>query len=149
MTHQANVRRGSTPASSIGNALRAISVGSFLFQLGVTQRLKLHPTDLHAIYVLGRAPDGLTAGELGTSVGLTTGSVTALVDRLVARDFLVRTPDEADGRRVVVRLTETAGSKLADEYRDIDERVLQAIAALSDAERAVVARFLDTIVTRE
>ena len=50
----------------------------------------------------------ITAGELAESAGLTTGSVTAVIDRLVAKGYLRRVADPADRRRVMVELTERA-----------------------------------------
>lgn len=126
-------------------SLRAISIGSFLFQLGVVGHLGLHPTDLHAVYALSRAPEGLSAGDLGAHLGLTTGSTTALLHRLDGRGFVARTTDETDRRRVVVSLTEQARTTLAEEYADIDARVVDAIGALTDAECDVVARFLQAV----
>lgn len=49
----------------------------------------------------------ITPRELGTRIGLTTGSVTALVDRTEAAGFTVRNPNPDDRRSVFVTLTPT------------------------------------------
>lgn len=131
--------------AEILRSLRAVSVGSFLLQLGVTERLGLHPTDLHAIHLLGGSPKGLSAGELGAGLSLTSGSTTAVIDRLSRKGFISRTRDAIDGRRVIVRLAPAATAALREEYRSIDARVDAAIARLSHAEQLSVARFLAAI----
>lgn len=145
LTHQGSSGKDDV-ALRIQRSLRAVSVGSFLFQRGVTMRLRLHATDLHAIYLVEAAQDGLTAGELASSLGLTSGSTTAVIERLRRRSYVTRSQDTDDGRRVVVRLAETARTDLGQEYRTIERRVVAAIAGLSDAERHVVARFLSALV---
>jgi DNA-binding MarR family transcriptional regulator len=73
----------------------------------VAERVGLHPTDYKALSALQRRGP-LTAGALADTTGLTTGSVTALVDRLARRGLVRRLRDPADGRRVVVEVTEQA-----------------------------------------
>lgn len=132
-------------AAQIQRSLRAVSVGSFLFQREVLERLGLHPTDLHAIHLLGRAQDGLTAGELGAALRLTSGSTTALIERLRKKGYATRGRDADDGRRVVVRLAPAATAALRLEYRAIDERISRAIDDLDEADRRTVAQFLIAI----
>lgn len=132
-------------ATQIQRSLREVSVGSFLFQRVVIERLGLHPTDLHAIHLLGGATDGLTAGELGAALGLTSGSTTAVIERLRKKGYVTRTQDATDRRRVVVRLAPTATEDLHGQYRTVDERINAAISALSEDQRQIVARFLATL----
>src|SRR5690606_2433530 len=61
----------------------------------------LNPTD-HKVVSLLQRHGPLTAGTIADRTGLTTGSVTALVDRLQRRGLVQRRPDPADRRRVVV-----------------------------------------------
>ena len=48
----------------------------------------------------------ITAGRLAEAAGLTTGAVTAVIDRLVAKGYLRRVADPNDRRRVMVEATE-------------------------------------------
>ncbi len=53
-----------------------------------------------------RAPDHrIRLRELNASVLITQSSVSRLVDRLVARDYMVKREDELDARGTVVELT--------------------------------------------
>jgi len=54
---------------------------------------------------LERAPDGLTMGELSRRLMVTSGSVTGLIDRLVAEDLVRRSPMPNDRRAHIVQLT--------------------------------------------
>lgn len=67
-------------------------------------RLGVNRTDLHCLNAIENA-GGLTAGELATAVGLTTGAVTGVIDRLERRGLARRTPDPADRRRVKLEVT--------------------------------------------
>src|SRR6188472_276823 len=44
----------------------------------------------------------LTAGQLADEAGLTTGAITAVIDRLEERGYVRRVADPADRRRVLV-----------------------------------------------
>lgn len=135
--------------SSIRESLRSIAVGSYVFQCDIATKLGLNPTDLQAIHRLGLAPDGLTAGQLGEQLGLTSGAVTTAVGRLVARGYAERTTDENDARRRVIRVQRRATTDLGREYQTIDERIKRSLADLEPNDLNVVARFLAAIAKRE
>lgn len=44
----------------------------------------------------------MTAGELSQKTGLTTGAVTGLIDRLVAKDLVKREFDKTDRRKILI-----------------------------------------------
>jgi DNA-binding MarR family transcriptional regulator len=67
--------------------------------------LKVNRTDLRCLELLLNS-DGLSPRELGRRLGLTTGSVTAMLDRLERMDLLTRSPHAADRRKSVVSITE-------------------------------------------
>ncbi len=54
---------------------------------------------------LERHPEGLTMGQLSDYIMVSNGNVTAVVNRLLADGWLVRTTDKADRRVATVRLT--------------------------------------------
>ena len=67
-------------------------------------RLGVSRTDLHCLNAIENA-GGLTAGELATASGLTTGAVTGVIDRLERAGFARRVADPDDRRRVMVEVT--------------------------------------------
>lgn len=74
------------------------------FDRKAAQRLGVSDTDLHCLNII-ESRSGLTAGELATESGLTTGAVTAVIDRLDRAGLARRVPDEHDRRKVLVEVT--------------------------------------------
>lgn len=89
--------------------------------------LDLGDFDVLAALRRAGAPYQLSAGALGASTMVTSGTMTHRVDRLVVRGLVERLPDPQDGRGVLVRLT-----------ADGLERVDSALNSLLDQERALL-----------
>lgn len=77
------------------------------FDEAAAARLGINLTDLRCLGILERKGP-ITATQLGDETGLTSGSVTALVDRLEKAGYVSRVRDEGDRRRVFVELTDAA-----------------------------------------
>ncbi len=93
--------------------------------------------------------DGLTLGELAERLGLTSGGVSALADRLERAGQVERVPNPRDARSRLLRLTE-AGTCLLDDYLEpILAPIEHAVEWLDPGDRRMVERFLaDLVVTR-
>jgi DNA-binding MarR family transcriptional regulator len=92
-----------------------------------------------------------SAGELGPSdlarrLQLSTGAVTALVDRLEAAGHADRAAHPSDRRRVVVSTTAKASRALAAQTPPIEVWVKALVEGLDEHERAVVGRFLEALI---
>lgn len=85
-------------------AFRASGNQDSAFENLAADRLGVNRTDLHCLNAIENA-GGLTAGELATAAGLTSGAVTGVIDRLERAGFARRVPDPADRRRVKVEVT--------------------------------------------
>jgi DNA-binding MarR family transcriptional regulator len=68
------------------------------------ERLGVNRTDLACLDVITRVGP-VTAGEVAAAAGLTTGAVTAVVDRLERAGYARRVRDDADRRRVMIEAT--------------------------------------------
>jgi DNA-binding MarR family transcriptional regulator len=68
-------------------------------------RLGVSVTDLHCLNI-AESRHGVTAGELAVESGLTTGAVTAVVDRLERAGYARRVRDQRDRRKVKVEVTD-------------------------------------------
>jgi DNA-binding MarR family transcriptional regulator len=90
----------------------------------------------------------LTPGELGTLLSLTSGSVTALIDRLERLGWASRNRHPADRRKVVVTLTQNAWQIGQNELKPYLEAVDAAARQLSNDERAMVVGFLEDLIDR-
>ncbi|MEZ4678686.1 MAG: MarR family transcriptional regulator [Caldilineaceae bacterium] len=81
--------------------IRHMSTWTVMFHQAASLRMGLNPTDGKCLSVL-REMGAITAGELAQLIGLTTGAVTGVIDRLEARGFVQRAADPHDRRRVIV-----------------------------------------------
>lgn len=87
---------------AVVRALRKVNwEGSILGQT-VAIRLGLSESDIEALELLVDTGSE-TAGRLAELMGLTTGAVTRMIDRLEQAGYVRRTTDPADRRRVVVQ----------------------------------------------
>jgi DNA-binding MarR family transcriptional regulator len=80
--------------------------------------LQVNRTDLRCLEILTQN-DSVLPGQLAVQLGLTTGSVTTMLDRLERFGYATRSADPADRRKVVVRITTKAKRKAAKIYGPI------------------------------
>jgi DNA-binding MarR family transcriptional regulator len=104
-----------SPASGAGRPERADLEVAFaaglrrtgaLMQLmgsAAAERIGINATDLNCLNILSFSGH-MTAGELARATGLTTASITGVVDRLEEAGFVTRERDPHDRRRVVVQI---------------------------------------------
>jgi DNA-binding MarR family transcriptional regulator len=131
--------------SRIEMAVRAFIANAILFNHQVAQRLGLGASDgqfMHLLQVHGP----LTPGQLAELSGLTTGTVTGVIDRLEGAGFVRRERDEADRRKVFVKLDEERlWTAMAPLYAGQAE-TLAAVAGSYDANQLeVIAGFLQRL----
>jgi DNA-binding MarR family transcriptional regulator len=94
-------------------ALRADGSARDALDQAASDRLAINLTDHRCLDVLDQRGTS-TAGEIAGALGLTTGAVTTLLDRLERAGYVRRVRDSADRRRVHVQLTRRA-LRLAEE----------------------------------
>lgn len=88
----------------------------------ISRHLGVHRSDLRCLNVLEHGP--VTASEIASRIGLTTGSVTALIDRLERAGFVERRRSLTDRRSVEVAIPAAAFSRIAPMYRHVGQAVL-------------------------
>jgi predicted transcriptional regulator len=74
-----------------------------LMSQAAADKIGVNTTDLNCMNILSFGGQ-MTAGELARATGLTTASITGVVDRLEQAGFVRRERDAADRRRVVIHL---------------------------------------------
>jgi DNA-binding MarR family transcriptional regulator len=107
----------------------------------------LEPWEFDVLSALRRAgePYQLSPGQLLTQTLVTSGTMTNRIDRLAARELVVRGPDPADRRGVLVRLT-AAGCELADAaLAGLLKNERELLAALSTDRLEMLADLLRTL----
>jgi DNA-binding MarR family transcriptional regulator len=86
---------------------------------------------------------GLGPSELARRLQLSTGAVTALLDRLEAGGQAARAAHPSDRRRVVVTRTSKGSEELAAGLAPLEREVRALVEGLCEDERLAVVRFLD------
>jgi DNA-binding MarR family transcriptional regulator len=106
---------------------------------------------LVAIMDAARGGQAMSPGRLGEELGLTSASVTALLDRLEQAGHVHRVRDQHDRRRVTLDIDQQALALGAEFFGPLNTRLLKAMDEFSQTDLKVVGRFLeamtDVIVT--
>ncbi len=120
---------------------RKLGTRTVLFHQAAAQALGLFPTDLKSADILNEAGP-MTAGELGKKTGLSTGSVTALVDRLEKAGYVVREKDPNDRRRVVIVPLTASKRHIKDLFRPLSESTMDLCREYTEEELELIFSFV-------
>lgn len=122
-------------------AARDQGVSSVFFRNAIARRLGLNITDSECLSLLS-AKGVLTPTELARYTGLTTGSATAMLDRLEKANFIKRKPNPADRRGILIEIDkkwqDTAGPLVAGVQKAHNE----LIASYTVKELETISDFL-------
>ncbi len=122
------------------STLRFIA-GVVLHNHVVSQRVGLGASDSQLLSLLG-VHGPLTPGRLAELTGLTTGTVTGVIDRLERGGFVRRERDTADRRKVLVTPVPEAMATLGEHYREHGEHLDAVLRIRDEAQLRVIADFL-------
>lgn len=125
----------------VGLEIRQLGAQSVMMSQTIASRFGLHTTDLEGLDLIYLRTQ-VTAGELASATGLTSGSVTALIDRLERAGYVERVHDSADRRRVLVRIKPQAIKPIEAVYAPIQERMFALWSRFSADDLARVLAFL-------
>jgi DNA-binding MarR family transcriptional regulator len=90
---------------------------------------------------------GLTPGELGHRLGLTSGGVTALTGRLIDAGYVRRERHPSDGRIRILGVTEAGAEFLRAHVEPVLEVTDAVLATLSDVDAELVADALELLAS--
>jgi len=108
----------------------------------VEHGLQAHEFDVLAALRRRGEPFEMTAGELCIATHVTSGTRTSRLDRLAGRKFVIRRPDDADGRLVRVRLTDAGREHVDAAMAALLASEHELVAQLSEAKRERLAAAL-------
>jgi DNA-binding MarR family transcriptional regulator len=128
--------------ATLGAAFQAHQRAVDALDEAVANYLGVNRTDLRCLDVLLQHGSA-SPGSLATAVGLTTGSVTTMLDRLEALGYVQRVPDPTDRRRVEVRPTEEAITAAARLYGPLVEEGQRDLARYTVADLELFVDFLE------
>ena len=84
----------------------------------------------------------VTPVDLARHLGVSTASMTALLDRLERSGHLARRPHPSDRRKILVSTTGHADHEMRDTLAAMHARMMQATRGMSEAETVAVTDFL-------
>lgn len=151
LLHDWRRERPELDASAMAVVGRILHLGRLL-EAGAGERLRaagINYTDLDVLATLRRsgAPYRLTPTALRMSVLLTSGAMTACLNRLEARGLVARIA-EGDDRRSLAAMLTPQGRKLIDKAIVARfEQAEEALAGLNARERAELAKLLRKLRT--
>ncbi len=84
----------------------------------------------------------LTAGDIADQLSISTGTATAVVDRLTEAGYAVRSADAHDRRRILVSITQKGRRRFQEAFQQRWQWLHEVASDLSSDELATVVRFL-------
>jgi DNA-binding MarR family transcriptional regulator len=140
-----NIRSSRYSSEEVVRLLQ-IEVGEVLaFAAAMARRTGLGLSEMSALEHLQHAHGGLTPTELGKRLSLSSGAITALVDRLERTGHVERRPNPADRRSSVVLPVPEGLEEAGRHLRPVAAELLEKSAELTDEERAAVGRYLEVV----
>lgn len=131
---------------SVIRSLRRVNLQGSFFGQTVAVRFGLSESDIEALEVLIDT-GASTAGRLSELMGLTTGAVTRVIDRLEQAGYVRRIPDPTDRRRVIVELIPEKMQAVEATMARVGDKGASELGRYSDAELAVINDFLTRMAT--
>jgi DNA-binding MarR family transcriptional regulator len=140
-------RAVSTPARAdltrrLTEAVRRQVAWTVLHNQAIAERLGMSATDLHATNLLD-IEGPITAGRLAELMGLTTGAVTGVLDRLERAGLVRREADPADRRRVVARLVPEGMERVRAAFVAVGTGVQDLYAGYDDSQLSLLAEYAE------
>ncbi|MEI6449797.1 MAG: MarR family transcriptional regulator [Actinomycetes bacterium] len=132
-------------AEDITSATRRLDIAMTSLMVALSRAVGISVPEMLALEHLD-ADGSIGPSELARRLQMTTGAMTALVDRLAASGHVVRERHPADRRRILVKRTQKADHDLTAEIAPMAMEILKLAESLDDAERQAVGRFFDGFI---
>jgi len=121
--------------------LRKSTTYSSIFAQIIAFKVKLTTTDMEIGDMLSwKGP--LTAGEIAKFIGLTTGAVTGVIDRLENAGIVKRKNDKTDRRKVIVELVYKGAMKIAKHFDSQGIKNKNFMKKYSETELNIILEFI-------
>lgn len=116
-----------------------------LFNHAVNASLGLGASDSQFLTLL-RTRGPMTPGQLAAATGLTSGTVTGVIDRLETAELVRRERVNDDRRKVLVVPRPDAADRLAPAYAGQATLLQSLLARRTSAELETIKKFIDDLV---
>lgn len=129
----------------IMEAMRAYRAAEMTMRRRTQSSMAMGENELLVLRFLTRAVgDGrdITPVDLARHLGVSTASMTALLDRLERSGHLERRPHPSDRRKILVAATAHADEEMRETLASMHARMMQATRGMTESETAAVTAFL-------
>jgi DNA-binding MarR family transcriptional regulator len=113
-----------------------------LVHQAIAERLGLNVIDLRCLRLAAEAVEP-TAGHLAKITGLTTGTITGLLDRLEKARFIRRERDSEDRRKVMVKVLPAGIQRVEKIMAPLSDDMNEALQNFTEDELRAVVKFFD------
>ena len=101
-------------------------------------------TQYHILEMLAQN-ENMRMGSISQKMAISRPNLTPLIDKLVARDFAVRLPDQHDRRVTYISITPAGRTALEKEHAAISKSIRSFIEQLTDKEYQDFCQSMDII----
>jgi DNA-binding MarR family transcriptional regulator len=111
------------------------------FQIAVAHQIGIPPADLECVSLL--ALEGPSSPSwLAEQLGLTTGAITKMLDRLQQAGYITRSADSHDRRRIIVTAVPAPLAEHLWRYQGMGRRMNDIVARYNRVELAAILDFM-------
>ena len=134
-----------TDEGDIRSRVQQLTMRQQRFERAIAKHLDVDAPGLEVLdHLISRGPT--TPTDLAHNVEISTAAMTLVLNRLEDRGHVRRDRHPSDGRKLIVTASDDAEAEAERLVAPLIGEVEAQIAAMSAAERATVARFLDDLV---
>jgi DNA-binding MarR family transcriptional regulator len=127
--------------AQVARELRVLDASLDLLDASVAGWFGIGRTDLRAMELVSRGGPA-TCSQLAAELNVTTGSVTALIDRMERAGYFVRRYDSKDRRKVLVELTASGRERERRVFEPLARNSIAMLRHYSDADLRMIRDFL-------
>ena len=127
---------------ALGLEVRRMSAQSVLLSSAVAERVGLSSSDLECLdFIVMAGTEAITPSQLAVTIGLTSGAITGLVDRLENAGFVRREADPLDRRKVRIVAVEARVRQMGVYYERLAQRTEAVWAQFTEEQLRMVLDF--------
>jgi DNA-binding MarR family transcriptional regulator len=120
---------------------RRLAVYTALYHAALAEQLGLNVTDLNALDLILEL-ESITAGQLAELMGVSSGGITTVIDRLERAGFVEREKNPHDRRMVMIHPIEERCAQIEQFLSSISRELTAVSAAYDHSELAAIHDFL-------
>jgi len=126
--------------AALGNAARIAQWEQDAFDQAMADYIGINRTDLACLDIIERMRP-ITAGQLAEAARLTSGAVTAVLDRLEQAGLVERIRDTDDRRRVFIEISAEAMARFQPIFQPFLDEIGHLLEGWTDEELSTLLRF--------